>query len=298
MPTSLAEVRQAAQKRGRVTVAVAGAADHAVLEAVVGAHRLGLAEFILTGDGEEIARGLTVLGSRPEDHRVVPCATPAESAARAVAFCTGGSAGVLMKGFVETSVFMRALLAREAGLRTGRVLAQVGVYEIAGLNRLLLIADVGVVPYPNRQQQLDILRDALDVAAVLGVARPRVAALSAVEKPTPDLPDSLDAEALAAAARDLQLPCDVAGPLALDAAVSPEAAAHKGIRGPVAGRADILLVPNLPAGNMLAKSLVYLGTAKHAGVVAGAAVPVVLTSRSDSPEAKLNSLALASLMRR
>ncbi|MEA4884758.1 MAG: phosphate acyltransferase [Clostridia bacterium] len=320
--------------RGR-TIAVAGAADDVVLKAISEAYKCGIISggvFAAANAGcEDRARELGL-----EGFQVVEGGTDADVCASAVRAVRDGQCDILMKGFVQTRDFMRAVLDRDRGLATGRVLSQTGVYEIPGLDRILLMADVGIVISPTLEQKIQIVEGALDVAYALGIARPRVAMLSCVETINPAIPGNADACLVAAMGRRGQLDgarkvrpargrgtgnpgccgddggaggagagiganavCGgplVDGPLALDNAISPEAASHKGITSQVAGRADILITPDLNSGNMLAKSAIYFAGAGAAGIVTGATRPIVLTSRADSDATKLHSIAVAALM--
>jgi len=188
------------------------------------------------------------------------------------------------------------VLDKEIGLRTGRVLSHLAVFEVPGFDRLIGVTDGGMNIIPTLQQKADIIQNAAGVFQMFGVDPVKVAVLAAVELVNPDMPTTLDAAALAKMADRGQIKGIVVdGPLALDNAVSEEAASHKGIVSPVAGKADLLLVPNLEVGNVLGKSLVYMAGAKIAGLVMGARRPVVVTSRADTPESKVCSIALAAL---
>lgn len=300
--TSFDQVRNAAP-RGR-RIAVAGADDPAVLDAVA----LAVQEGIVAGGAlcisrlsrAEAAAAMARAGLDPQAFQVTPSENDAEACRTAVAAVQSGEAGILMKGFVHTADFMRAVLDREAGLTTGEVLCQTGVYHIPRMNRLILMADVGIVISPNLQQLAGIAAGAVRVATALGIAVPKVAMLSAVETVNPAIPGNANAALIVQMAARGQIHgakhSVFDGPLGLDNAISPGAAAHKGIVSEVAGRADILIAPDLNAGNMMAKSVVYLAHAGAAGVVTGASCPVVLTSRSDSPETKLNSIAVAAIL--
>nr|PZN41196.1 MAG: phosphate butyryltransferase [Bacillota bacterium] len=294
---SFAEILAAARARGPKRVAVAAAADHAVLEAIALADREGLCQAVLFGDSEEIRRLAPAVGLDLSRHEVVHVTDKAEAAAQAVARVRAGGAEVLMKGMLDTATLLRAVLNRETGLRTGRRLTHTFVLEVPALGRLLLISDAAFNVAPDLAGKAAILSNAVSLAHALGIEEPKVAVLAAVEVVNPDMPATTDAAALKEmGARGEFGRCLVDGPLAMDLAVSPEAARHKGVGGPVAGHADILIVPDIEAGNILYKGLVYLAGAKVGGVVLGAAAPVVLVSRADSPESKLNAIALSLLV--
>lgn len=219
------------------------------------------------------------------------------AAVRAAELARSGEAGMLMKGSLHTDELMSVLVSREAGLRTGRRISHVFVMDVPGHDRLFLITDAAVNITPDLPVKRDIVQNAIDLAHALGIARPRVALLSAVETVNPDIPSTIDAAALCKMADRGQITGAVLdGPLAFDNAISAKAAQTKGIASPVAGQPDILVVPALEAGNMLYKQLVYLSGALAAGIIMGARVPVVLTSRADTPRSRLASTAVACLM--
>jgi phosphate butyryltransferase len=194
---------------------------------------------------------------------------------------------------VATSTFLKAVLDKEAGLRTGRLLSHVAIMEMPGYHKIFFLTDGGMCVKPDLSAKIDIINNAVDVAHKLGIEMPKVAVLAAVEVINPEMPETADAAELSKMAERGQIKgCLVDGPLALDLAVSEEAARHKKVKSPVAGDADILVVPEIAAGNILAKGFIYMGNARAAGLIAGAAKPVVMLSRADSKEQKLNSIAL------
>ena len=277
----------------RLSVAVAE--DHTVLTAVRDAEERGLIRATLFGDKEAILATAERTGYQPREGDIVHEPEPVAAALGAVALASSGEADMVMKGYIHTDDFLRAVLHREKGLRTGSIMSHVFIAEVRQLGRLLLITDGAMNIAPTLEQKAAILLNAVHLATAFGVMRPKVAAMAAVELVNPLMPATLDAAALAQMSRRRQLSveCEVDGPFALDNAVSEMAAKHKKISGPVAGWADVLLVPNIEAGNMLAKALVYLGGCRLAGLLCGAKVPVVLTSRADSAESKLLSIASA-----
>ena len=217
----------------------------------------------------------------------------AEASKAAVAAVKSGKADFLMKGLVATSTFLKAVLDKEAGLRTGRLLSHVAVVESPGYPKIVLITDGGMCVKPDLNAKMDIIGNAVDIARKMGIETPKVAVLAAVEVVNPEMPETADAAELAKMAERGQLKgCLVDGPLALDLALSEEAARHKKVKSAVAGDADILVAPEIAAGNILVKGLIYMGGARAAGLIAGAAKPVVMLSRADSKEQKLNSIAL------
>jgi phosphate butyryltransferase len=270
------ELLKAAQEKAKKkmpVLAIAQANDHHVEEAVAHAEQLGL------------VKGLRI---QKDD--------PVEAAAEAVRAVREGEAQILMKGLLQTATIMKAVLNRETGLRTGRALSHVCVFEVPGWHKLVHISDVALNVAPDLARKADIIRNQVALAQALGVAKPKVAALAAVETLNPDMPATIDARQLQEMAERGELgDCYVQGPLALDLAVSPESGKTKGVTGPVVGDADILIVPDIEAGNMLYKGLVYFAKARPAGMIMGAKCPVVLLSRADSADAKLMSIALAVL---
>jgi len=279
----------------RRRLAVAAAQDHTVLEAIRGAEERGLVQAILFGDREAILGAGERAGYAVREADVVHEPDPAKAALAAVALASRGDADLVMKGYIHTDDFLRAVLNKDQGLRTGSIMSHVFIAESRLLDRLLFIADGAMNIAPNLEQKAAILLNTVHIASAFGVMRPKVAVMAAVELINPAMPATLDAAALAQMGRrgQFSVPCEVDGPFALDNAVSELAAKHKKISGPVAGWADVLLVPNIEAGNLLAKALVYLGGCRLAGLLVGAKVPVVLTSRADTAESKLLSIASA-----
>ncbi|MFZ7101909.1 MAG: phosphate butyryltransferase [Peptococcaceae bacterium] len=277
-------------------IAVAVAQDEEVLKAVKGAQDLGLARPILVGDEKEIQlaaqkAGLDLKGIAIEHEPLAD-----RAAKKAVALVSSGRANIVMKGLVGTATFLKAVLDKEVGLRTDKILSHVAVFEIPGFDRLLILTDAAINIAPALQDKVKIINNALIVTKAFGIETAKVAPVCAVETVNPDMPATMDAAALSIMAERGQIQgAIIDGPLALDNAVSGEAAEHKNIHSPVAGKADILLCPDIEAGNMTYKALVYLGQGEVAGVIAGAAAPIVLTSRADTYISKLNSIALSLL---
>jgi phosphate butyryltransferase len=288
------EVVARAKERPSAKVAIAAAQDREVLEAVQMAQEIGMGEFVLVGDEEVINPMASQTGLRLSDVEVLHEPDPRIAALRAVELVSSGQAGILMKGLIPTADFLRAVLDKEVGLRTGRLLSHVAVFKSPRYDRLIYLTDGAMVVVPTLQDKVQIIKNVVEVAHKLGNEMPKIACVAAVEVVNPDMPETVEAAALAKMSDRRQIRgCIVDGPLGLDNAVSRESAKHKGVGGPVAGRADILLAPNIVAGNVIYKTLVYFGQVETAAVVTGARAPIVLTSRSDSPEARLNSLALA-----
>lgn len=286
-----------ARRIGPRAVAVAAPQEQEVLLAVADAQRQGLARFSLVGD-ETLIRSLARdNGIDLTGMDLIHEPDPQTSALRAMELISRGEAQIAMKGRVETKVFLQAALDKDFGLRTDHLLTHVAVFEIPNYPRLILISDAGVIINPDLEQRVEIVQNAIFVAHKLGIIEPRVAILAAVEVVNPKLAITLDAASLSKMADRGQIKgALVDGPFALDNAISVEAAQTKGIRGPVAGEADILITPDIESGNMLAKAITYFAHGIMAGVVVGARVPLVVSSRSDSHQSKLMSIALSVLL--
>ncbi|CAG9613964.1 Phosphate acetyltransferase [Bacillus rhizoplanae] len=284
-----------AAEQPKKTVAVAVAEDHEVIEAVAKAVQLQLAQFRLYGNQETIMNMLQEHGLQPSEHiEVISATSNAEAAELAVKAVRGGEADVLMKGNIPTASILKAVLNKEWGLRKGGVLSHVAAFEVPNYDRFIIVTDAAMNIAPDVQQKAAIAQNAVEVAQAIGVELPKVAPIAAVEVVNPAMQATIDAAMLTQMNRRGQIKnCIIDGPLALDIAVSQIAAEHKGIQSDVAGKADILLVPTIEAGNVLYKSLVYFANAKVGAIIAGAKAPIVLTSRSDSAETKVYSLALA-----
>jgi phosphate butyryltransferase len=279
------------------TVAIAAAEDEEVIEAVTEAIKHNMAKFLLFGNEDEIVRLIEKNDSRLLDHpsiKIIHTKTKQLAAEGAVRAASQNEADVLMKGNIPTSVILKAVLNKEYGLRTGNVLSHLAVFEVTGFEKLIFLTDAAMNIAPDLEQKVQIINNSVQIARRLGVETPKVAPLAAVEVVNPVMQATLDAALLTTMNKRGQIKnCVIDGPLALDNAISLSAAEHKGIVSEVAGQADILLVPTIEVGNVLYKSLVYFSKAKVGAVIAGAKVPIVLTSRADSAESKLFSLALA-----
>ncbi|MED0988785.1 phosphate butyryltransferase [Bacillus nitratireducens] len=277
------------------TVAVAVAEDHEVIEAVAKAIKLQLAQFRLYGNQEKIMGMLQEHGLQTSEHiEVIAAASNAEAAELSVKSVRNGEADVLMKGNIPTANILKAVLNKEWGLRKGSVLSHVAAFEVPNYDRLIFVTDAAMNIAPDVTQKAAIIQNTVEVAWAIGIDLPKVAPIAAVEVVNPAMQATIDAAMLTQMNRRGQIKnCVVDGPLALDNAVSQIAAEHKGIVSDVAGKADILLVPTIEAGNVLYKSLVYFADAKVGAMIAGAKAPIVLTSRADSAETKVYSLALA-----
>jgi len=295
---SFSELDMRVKSFPKVRVAVANALDASVLEAVVKADAEDVADAILVGEKDEIRRIADEHSIDISITDIVHAPNELAAAAKAVELVRSGDCGILMKGYLHTDDFLRAILDRDGGLRTPALMSHVFIAEAKGYDRLIFISDGAMNIAPDLEGKAAIALNAIHVAKVFGVENPKVAIMSAVELVNPKIQSTVDAAVLHMMAdrRQFDPAAEVEGPFALDNAVSLEAARHKKITGEVAGMADVLIVPTIEAGNMLAKSLVYFARARLAGILVGAAAPVVLTSRADSADSKYLSLAAAVLM--
>ena len=272
-------------------------ADAASLQAALAAAAAGFIVPVLIGPPDRIRALAAGLGADISGLTLIDAATAPDAAGQAVALARSGKIALLIKGDLHTEDLMHAVLAPGAGLRTHRRISHVYMVDVPDYPRPLLLTDVAINVRPNLEEKAAIVQNAIDFAHAMGIEKPRVAILAAVENVTMRLPSTLDAAALCKMAERGQITGGVLdGPLAFDNAINVAAAAEKGIVSPVAGQADILLVPDLESGNMLAKQLTFLAGAEAAGLVLGAGVPIVLSSRADSPRTRLASCALGIIM--
>ena len=285
---------KAAQAEATIKVAVAHPCDEVSLGGAVEAARLHLIEPILVGPEARIRAVAARAGLDISAFEIVPAEHSHDSAAKAVELVTAGRVEALMKGSLHTDELMGAVVSRQAGIRTARRISHCFIMDVPRHPDALIITDAAVNIAPTLDDKVDIVQNAIDLAHAMGVAEVRVAILSAMETVNAKVPSTIEAAALCKMADRGQITGALLdGPLALDNAISPEAAAIKQIASPVAGRANILVVPDLEAGNMLAKSLSFLAHADAAGIVLGARVPIILTSRADSLLTRLASCAVA-----
>jgi len=270
--------------------------DVALRGAVEAAHE-GLIEPTLIGDEAEIKALAAKVGLDITPYPILHAETEAKAAELGVAMCRSGNALAIMKGSLHTDELLKPAMARDTGLRTARRISHVFIMDTPAYARTLLITDAAINIVPELEDKIDIVQNSIDLAHALGIPEPKVALLSAIETVNPKIKSTLDAAALCKMADRGQITGGILdGPLAFDTAVSVKAAAIKKLVSPVAGQADILVVPDLESGNMLAKQLEYLGGAQLAGIVLGARVPAILTSRADSAETRLTSCAVAVLL--
>lgn len=290
--TELVELVKALPKK--TTMAVVAAEEKHTLEAVTHAVKEGAVNAILIGDEEKIAEILSELGEKKEDYPIIHAADFDECIQIAVKLVNDGKAGMLMKGKLETSQMMRAVFNKENNLRKGNLISQCGFYECPNYHKIFAATDVAVNTNLDVEKKRHILENAVDILHKVGVAEPKVACLCAVEKVSPKMPETQDAAALKELNQKGEITgCIVEGPISLDLAVVKESAEIKGYDSPVAGDADLLLMPDLAAGNITVKALTELGGCRTAGFITGAKVPIVLLSRAASTTDKYHSIAIA-----
>jgi phosphate butyryltransferase len=292
--SSFSQIRERARARTGIRVAVPMGHDAASLTALIEASETGLAGSIIIAPEDEVKRTLATIGrTLPPDITVIDSPGEGEAALAAVAMVSSGEASMLMKGLLKTSVFQKAILDKERGLRTGRVLSHVAVVHVPKQDRLVAITDGGMNIRPDREQVIQIASNAGDIMVKLGADRPRIALLAAVEVPNEKMPETVLWQSIA----EEGIPgADVEGPMAVDGAMDTEAALIKGMTGPVAGRANVLVTPDIASGNIFAKAFMYMTDSEVGGLIAGASAPVVMLSRSDTALTKLNSLALGAVL--
>ena len=291
------EVLNKAKDYGPKKMAVASAGAEDVLKAVEAARKEGLADSILVGDKKEIIQIANEMDIDPTNYEIIDRLDKTEATRCAVELVRNKKASILMKGMIGTARILKAILDKEIGLRTNRILSHVYTLQIKGYDRLLTMTDGAMSISPDLKQKAQIIQNAIYYAHSMGIEKPKVAVVAALELVNPDMPATIDAACLAKMSERGQIVGGIVdGPLGFDNAISKEAAKHKGIESQVSGEVDIVLVPNIESGNIFAKGLVYLANAVPAGLLLGAKAPVVLVSRSDSAESKLYSIALGVLM--
>lgn len=291
------ELLKIAKEKGPKKVAVACAQDEDSLLAVENARKQGIVEAVLVGDLEGIQKIAGDNGIDLKNYEIIDIKDLAEASLKAVELVSSGKAHLVMKGFVDTAIILKAVLNKEVGLRTGNVLSHVAVFDCPNYPRLLMVTDAAMNIAPDVAAKKQIVENAIVVANALEIEVPKVGVICAKEKMNDKMPATVDAVELVRLNETGELKgCIVGGPFALDNAVSEEAAKLKKINHPAAGKCDILLCPTIEAGNILYKALSFLGGARSAGIIVGASAPVVLTSRADDDDTKLNSIALGVLM--
>ena len=275
-------------------IAIAAAQDEDVLKAVRTAVLEKICIPILIGDKEKIMELSQKINFNLDDIQIIELKDDNEAARAAVSMVNSGEADIVMKGLIDTSIILKAVLDREIGLRTGNILSHAAVFESDKYHKLFIITDAAMNIAPTASEKKQIIENTLPLCHSLNIENPKVAVICAKEKVSHKMQATVDAEILVNMYKAGQIRnCIVDGPFALDNAISKEAAATKGIKGEVAGDADVLLMPNIEAGNVMYKTLTYLANSKNAGIILGAKAPIILTSRADSDEAKLYSILLA-----
>lgn len=287
------KVKQAPKKK----VSVAVAQDDEVLKAVKGAKEKGIADAILVGDKEEIVKIMGEIDMNPDDYEIIDVKDKIEAAREAVKQVHDGRADMYMKGLIDTKDFLKSVLDKEVGLRTGKPLSHVCVFQMKGYSKLLFLTDVAFMTYPTLEDKVAMINNTVQICKACGVDNPKVAPLAAVEVVNPKMQCTVDAEQLTKMNEAGEITgCIIDGPLSFDLATCPEAAKHKGAEGrKIVGDADIVLFPDIHAGNITYKALVHYAEVVNGNLITGTKAPVILTSRSDTYEVKMNSLALGAL---
>lgn len=276
-------------------VAVVAAQDEHTLEAVVRAHKDGLVEPVLLGDEKKIREILARLDHADADVEIENIEDPTACAERACVLAKEGRVNCIMKGKIETGKLMKVLVNKEKGIRKNKVMSLLAFMESPNYHKVFGITDVGLLTYPDKEQKKAAIENAVSAFHALGVEQPKVAILAAVEKVNPKMPETVDADEIKKEGVD---GCIIEGPISYDLAMDPDAAAIKGYESPVAGDADILVVPDIVSGNIAAKTITVLGGGRTGGAVLGALVPVLLVSRSASADDKYMSIVISALIGR
>lgn len=279
-------------------VAVAVAQDAPVLEAVKAAKERNIADAILVGDEDKIKEVAASINVDLSGFEIIDEKDDYTAALKAVELVHNGTADMYMKGIIDTKSFLKSVLDKEVGLRTGKPLSHVCVFEIEGVEKLLFLTDVAFMTYPTLEDKVHIIENTVEICNACGIDTPKVAPLAAVEVVNPKMPATVEAAELTKMCEEGKITgCIVDGPLSLDLAIDPEAAKHKGAEGrKIIGDADILLFPDIHAGNLVYKALVHTAKVKNGNILTGTKAPVILTSRSDDFETKVNSIALGAVV--
>ncbi len=282
---------------GPARIAVAAGHDPDVIESLQLAREMGLAEAVLVGDRKKIEPMAAAAGLRLDPEHLIHQPDESAAARQAIGLVRDGAADLLMKGKINTSVLIRAVLNREKGLRTGRQLSQVIVFQVPGIDRLMIMTDAAINLAPELAQKAEICRNAMHVAHALGIEEPNVALLCALEFVNPAMPATVDAAALTMMNRRGQLKGGyVEGPIALDVPMSRFAADRKGIETPLVENTDVFIAPDIEAANILYRAILYMAGGESGGIVVGAKVPLILLSRAETPETKIRSIAIGRLV--
>ncbi len=299
MKRSFDDVIAKVKEVGKKTVAVSVAQDEAVLEAVKAAKEQGIADAILVGDEAKIREIAAQISMDLTGYEIIDEPDVIQASLKAVKLAHDGRADMYMKGIIDTKNFLKSVLDKEVGLRTGGALSHVCVFDVPGIDQLLFLTDVAFMTYPTLEDKVNIINNTIPVCNACGVSNPKIAPLAAVEVVNPKMEVTVEAEALTKMNEEGQITgCIVDGPLSLDLAIDPEAAKHKGATGrKIQGDADVLLFPDIHAGNLVYKAMVHMVPGvKNGCIITGTKVPVILTSRSDTFETKLHSIALAAVV--
>ncbi|MCI8937298.1 MAG: phosphate butyryltransferase [Lachnospiraceae bacterium] len=298
MSKTFADLIAKVNECGMKKVAVAVAQDSAVLEAVKAAKERKIAEAILVGDEQKIKDIAASLSMDLSGFEIINVEDTTEAALTAVKLVHEGKADMYMKGLIDTKGFLKSVLDKEVGLRTGKPLSHVCVFEIQGIDHLLFLTDVAFIPYPTLEDKVNIIHNTLEITSACGIENPKVAPLAAVEVVNPKMPATVEAGELTQMNKEGKITgCIVDGPLSLDLAIDAEAAKHKGATDrAIQGDADILLFPDIHAGNLVYKCLVHTAKVVNGNILTGTKAPVILTSRSDDFETKVNSIALGAVV--
>ena len=290
----LEQVKSCSMKK----LAVAVAEDDAVLGAVEEAKKRKIADAILVGDEDKIRSIAAEINMDVDQFEILDVKDHTEAALTAVKLVHDGKADMYMKGLIDTKGFLKSVLDKEVGLRTGKPLSHVCLFEIEGYEKMFFLTDVAFIPYPTLEDKVGIINNTVEVAHACGVECPKVAPLAAVEVVNPKMPATVEAAELTKMNEEGKITgCIVDGPLSMDLAIDPEAARHKGATGrKIVGDADILLFPDIHAGNLVYKTLVHTAHVKNGNVLTGTKAPVILTSRSDDLETKVNSITVAAIV--
>ncbi|GFI18304.1 phosphate acetyltransferase [Lachnospiraceae bacterium] len=298
MSKTFADLIAKVNECGTKKVAVAVAQDSAVLEAVKAAKERKIADAILVGDEAKIKEIASSMNMDLSGFEIINVEDTTQAALTAVKLVHEGKADMYMKGLIDTKGFLKSVLDKEVGLRTGKPLSHVCVFDIEGIDHLLFLTDVAFIPYPTLEDKINIIHNTLEITSACGIENPKVAPLAAVEVVNPKMPATVEADELTQMNQRGEITgCIVDGPLSLDLAIDAEAAKHKGATGrAIQGDADILLFPDIHAGNLVYKCLVHTAKVVNGNILTGTKAPVILTSRSDDFETKVNSIALGAVV--
>ena len=298
MSKNFSELLSKVSECDKKIVSVAAAQDKAVLEAVKAAKERGIADAILVGDEPKIREIAAELQMDLTGYEIINEPDIMAASLTAVKLVHDGKADMYMKGILDSKTFLKSILDKEVGLRTGKPLSHVCVFDVEGIDHLLFLTDVAFIPYPTLEDKVNIIQNTIEITKACGIENPKVAPLAAVEVVNPKMPVTVEAAELTQMNKDGKITgCIVDGPLSLDLAIDPEAAKHKGATDrAIQGDADVLLFPDIHAGNLVYKAMVHTAKVVNGNILTGTKAPVILTSRSDSMEVKVNSLALGAVV--